>query len=114
MSFLFSRFSKEEIKQILKDLVEQKLNETLIDNQRKSIELSKDLSQMIKNRLKLFNSNQYKYVIQVCLCQYEYENVLMTFRSIWNIQTDFNISFMCTNLNSNIFCAISIFALFHC
>jgi hypothetical protein len=86
----FSKSSRPFNTQEVKELLEHLINPT-IDRQNeydyceKCTQLSKDLSQMIKDALKSLNYERYKYVIQAILGQCQDENLMMTCRCLWDI-----------------------------
>lgn len=104
-------FNINEVKLLLEDLIQEKLNEESEYDSNKSKELSKELSQIIKDAIKKLNYEKYKYIIQVVIGQYQNENLMMTCRCLWDIQTDNYASYIYSN--RNIFCAVTVFGLFY-
>ncbi|CAF1240572.1 unnamed protein product [Adineta ricciae] len=104
-------FNSHEVKQILEQIVCPAINRQTDYDSLKCIQLSKDLSQIIKDAMKLLNYDRYKYVIQVVLGQCHNENLMMTCRCLWDIQQDNYVSYVYSN--EKIFCAVTVFGLFY-
>ena len=105
-------FNTQEVKALLEHLIDPRIDRENEYDCEKCTQLSKDLAQMVKDALKNLNYERYKYVIQVVLGQCQDENLMMTCRCLWDIQTDNYISY--TYSNKKIFCAVTVFGLFYC
>ena len=104
-------FNSNEVKQMLERLVPQTIDRQNKYDCNKCTQLSKDLSQIIKDTMKSLNYERYKYIIQVVLGQCQDENLMMTCRCLWDIETDNYTSYVYSN--TEIFCAVTVFALFY-
>lgn len=104
-------FNINQIKKLIENIIEEKLNDETEYDSNKSIDLSKELSQIIKDAIKTLNYHQYKYIIQVVIGQCQNENLMMTCRCLWDIQTDNYASYIYSN--AKIFCAVTVFGLFY-
>ena len=105
-------FNTHEVKEMLEHIVHQTIDRRGGDySSERSIQLSKDLSQIIKDAMKTLNYDRYKYIVQVVLGQCQEENLMMTCRCLWDVQTDNHVSYVYSN--SKIFCAVTVFGLFY-
>ena len=106
----FHLLNDYQIKENLQKLIEKTINPQIEYESNRCFQISRDLSQAIKNTMKSLNYQSYKYIVQVILGEEnQSENLMMTSRCLWNIQTDHLISLH--HSNQKIFCAVTIFAL---
>jgi hypothetical protein len=104
-------FNTHEVKELLSQLINHSIDRQNEYDSVKCTQLSKDLSQLIKDALKTLNYDRYKYVIQVVIGQCQDENLMMTCRCLWDIQNDNYVSYIYSN--KNLFCAVTVFGLFY-
>ncbi len=104
-------FNTHEVKELLVHLINQTIDRQNEYDCDKCTQLSKDLSQIIKDALKTLNYDRYKYIVQVVLGQCQDENLMMTCRCLWDIQTDNYVSYIYSN--KKLFCAVTVFGLFY-
>ncbi|CAF1172363.1 unnamed protein product [Rotaria sp. Silwood1] len=104
-------FNNNEVKEMLEQLIQQTIDQQNEYDCDKCTQLSKDLSQIIKDAMKSLNYEKYKYVIQVVLGQCQDDNLMMTCRCLWDIETDNYVS--CVYSNTKIFCAVAVFGLLY-
>jgi len=99
--------NSHEIKQLIEQLVRQTIDRQNDYDSDKCTQLSKNLSQIIKDAMKKYHNEQYKYVVQVVIGQCQDENLMITCRCLWDIQNDNYISFVYSN--KKLFCAVTVF-----
>jgi hypothetical protein len=104
-------FNTHEVKELLVQLIDHAIDRQNEYDCDKCTQLSKDLSQIIKDALKTLNYDRYKYIIQVVLGQCQDENLIMTCRCLCDIQTDNYVSYIYSN--KKLFCAVTVFGLFY-
>lgn len=104
-------FNINEVKQMINPIIQRVIDRQNEYDCDKCTQLSKDLSQIIKDAMKSLNYDQYKYVVQVVLGHCQDENVMMTCRCLWDIETDNYASYVYSN--TKIFCAVTVFGLFY-
>ena len=104
-------FNTHEVKGLLAEIVDHALEREKEYDCEKCTQLSKDLSQIIKDALKNLNYDRYKYVIQVILGQSQDENLMMTCRCLWDLQSDNYVSYIYSN--KKVVCAVAVFGLFY-
>ena len=104
-------FNTPEVKDMLEQLVSRTIDRQKEYDAVQCTQLSKDLSQSIKDAMKTLNYERYKYVIQVVLGRCENENLLMACRCLWDVQRDNYASYVYAN--EKIFCAVTVFGLFY-
>ncbi len=104
-------FNTYEVKEMLKQIIEHTIDRQNEYDCDKCTQLSKDLSQIIKDAMKTLNYERYKYIIQVVLGQCQNDNLMMTCRCLWDIQTDNYASYVYSN--TKLFCAVTVFGLFY-
>ncbi|CAF1051297.1 unnamed protein product, partial [Didymodactylos carnosus] len=104
-------FNTREVKDLLEHIVQETMDKQQIYEPEKCTQLSKDLSQIVKNAMKSLNYERYKYVTQVVIGECKDENMMMTCRCLWDLETDNYASYVYSN--SDVFCAVTVFGLFY-
>lgn len=103
--------NSNETKEILEQLVRQSIDHQNEYDSDKCTQLSKDLSQIIKDAMKKLENQQNKYVVQVVIGQCQDENLMITCRCLWDIQNDNYLSIIYSN--KKIFCAVTVFRIYY-
>ncbi|CAF1133911.1 unnamed protein product [Adineta ricciae] len=80
-------FDSQDMKRRLHEILHENLHDKRYDSNQCS-SLSKDLANRIKDALKRFGYERYKFVIQVLICQEYNENIQMNCRAYWDSETD--------------------------
>jgi hypothetical protein len=103
-------FNCQEVKKRMHEILHENLHNQQYDlNQCNS--LTKNLSNIIKDSLKTFGYERYKFIIQIIICQEFNETLQMTCRSYWDEQTDkFAQSIY---INQFLICVATAFAVFY-
>ncbi|CAF1439269.1 unnamed protein product [Rotaria magnacalcarata] len=104
-------FNINEVKEMLEQITQQVIDRQNEYDCDKCTQLSKDISQIIKDAMKSLNYDRYKYVIQVVIGNCQDENVMMTCRCLWDVETDNYASYVYSN--TKIFCAVTVFGLYY-
>ncbi|CAF3697166.1 unnamed protein product [Rotaria socialis] len=104
-------FNINEVKEMLEQRIQQVIDRQYEYDCDKCTQLSKDISQIIKDAMKSLNYDRYKYVIQVVIGNCQDENVMMTCRCLWDVETDNYASYVYSN--TKIFCAVTVFGLYY-
>lgn len=116
MSNLFesNRFFSDKEKQRIKEDLQRKIRlhldlETIYDSERCFL-LSKEICQLIKNKMKSLKIPSYKFVVQVVLGEKSRsENLTLTSKCLWDVENDHFWSLHYSN--SILFFAATIFSL---
>jgi hypothetical protein len=103
-------FNCQDVKKRIHEILHENLHDKQYDlNQCNS--LTKNLSNIIKDSLKTFGYERYKFIIQIIICQEYNENLQMACRSYWDSQTDrFAQSIY---INQFLICIATAFAVFY-
>ncbi len=97
----------------MKECIGEVLNEMLKDHTYKQDEvpeLTKQIADRVKNRLKLLELPRYKYMVQVVVGEQRGEGVRMGCRTFWDRDTDAYASETFTN--DSIFCVATAYAVY--
>jgi len=97
------------MKDVLKTCMTEKLTGAKYDGDESS-ESVKQLSDLIRNKMKELGSDRYKFVIQVALGERRDQGVRMATRCFWDANTDNQASE--TFINDQIFCVATAFAVY--
>ena len=97
----------------MKECIGEVLTEMLKDHtykQDEAPELTKQIADCVKNRLKLLELPRYKYMVQVVVGEQRGEGVRMGCRTFWDRDTDAYASETFTN--DSIFCVATAYAVY--
>ena len=97
----------------MKECIAEVLNEMLKEHtykQDEAPELTKQIADRVKNRLKLLELPRYKYMVQVVVGEQRGEGVRMGCRTFWDRDTDAYASETFTN--DSIFCVATAYAVY--
>ena len=97
----------------MKECIGEVLHEMLKDHtykQDEAPELTKQIADRVKNRLKLLELPRYKYMVQVVVGEQRGEGVRMGCRTFWDRDTDAYASETFTN--DSIFCVATAYAVY--
>ncbi|CAF0868105.1 unnamed protein product [Rotaria sordida] len=103
-------FNCQEVKKRIHEILHDNLHDKQYDLNQCNF-LAKNLSNIIKNSLKTFGYERYKFIIQIIICQQHNENLQMISRSYWDSETDkFAQSIY---INQFLICVATAFAVFY-
>ncbi|UJR30239.1 hypothetical protein I4U23_017777 [Adineta vaga] len=103
-------FNCQDVKNCLHEILHEYLHDKQYDSSQ-CHSLSKDLAHRIKETLKTFGYERYKFIIQILICQEYNENLQMNCRAYWDSDTD-----KCAQsiyINQDFICIASAFAIFY-
>merc|ERR1712100_811264 len=87
-----TKFKPMEVRKVIESVVVQKLSGVTYNNtsgsEEKIVELTKKLSNDIKNKIKEIELPRYKYVVQVIIAEQKGQGIKMGCRSFWDTETD--------------------------
>jgi hypothetical protein len=103
-------FNCQEIKKCMHDILHENLHDQHYDFHQCNF-LAKNLSNIIKDSLKMLGYERYKFIIQIFICQEQNECLQMICRSYWDSKTDrFAQSIY---INQFLICIATAFAVFY-
>ena len=103
-------FNCQEVKKRMHEILHENLHDQPYDFDQ-CTSLAKNLSNRIKDALKIFGYERYKFIVQILICQEQNESLQMTSRSYWDSQTDrFAQSIY---INPFLICVATAFAVFY-
>lgn len=101
------KFRPAEVRVILKDLTDRSLRDTRYDPTQVT-ELTKALSEAIRDQLRATQHSRYKLMVQVVLGDKKGQGVRVGTRCHWDADTDNLASY--TYTNDTLFCVVVVFA----
>jgi hypothetical protein len=103
-------FDCQEVKRCMHEILHANLHDKQYDENQCAY-LAKHLSTIIKDSLKTFSYERYKFIIQILICQDRNESLQMASRSYWDAETDkFAQSIY---INQFLICVATAFAVFY-
>lgn len=103
-------FNSQEIKKSIHEILHENLHDKQYDFNQCNL-LAKNLSNIIKDSLKTFGYERYKFIIQIFIYQQNNESLKMICRSYWDSETDkFAQSIY---INQFLICIATAFAVFY-
>ncbi|XP_029816597.1 tctex1 domain-containing protein 2 [Manacus vitellinus] len=108
--FFLDRFKSSSVKECIHAILKEKLANVQY-NPEEMPELTKSLSETIKDRLKEEGYDRYKMVVQVVIGEQRGEGVNMAARCFWDADTD-----SCAHdvfMNDSLFCVVAAFGCFY-
>jgi len=103
------RASTAKMKECIAEVLQEMLKEHTY-KQDEAPELTKQIADRVKNRLKLLELPRYKYMVQVVVGEQRGEGVRMGCRTFWDRDTDAYASETFTN--DSIFCVATAYAVY--
>ena len=102
------KFKAAEAREVIRGVFKDKL-ETLTTVADYAV-LSKDISDMVKARLKEMNKGRYKYIVQTVLGQQKGQGVQAGTRCFWDYETD-AVAFE-QFVSDNVFCLVTVYGVY--
>merc|ERR1719331_1148575 len=107
-----TKFKPMEVKKVIESVVLTELSGVSYNPEEKIVNLTKTLSNQIKNKLKEeLELPRYKYVVQVVIAEQKGQGMKMGCRSFWDTETDNYAEF--TYQNKTIICVASAFGVYY-
>lgn len=108
------KFEKKFRPSLVKDIIHQVLKESLHEKQYNSEDariLSKEIGDSIQSRLKEFELDRYKYIVQVVIGEQRGEGVKMGCRCFWDSDTDNYAQDI--YMNDTLFCVAAAYGVYY-
>lgn len=80
-------FNSEQVKQRMHEILHSNLQNEIYDADR-CASIVQNLSNSIKDALKTFDYDRYKFIVEIHLCEEQNENLQVACRSYWDSETD--------------------------
>jgi hypothetical protein len=82
-----STFNGHDVKRRMHEILHARLHEQVYDRQQSTV-IVQQLSTSIRDALKLFAYERYKFIVHIVLAQEQTECCQMTCRAFWDVDTD--------------------------
>merc|ERR1712205_161493 len=107
-----TKFKPMEVRKVMESVVVSTLSGVKYNPEEKIVELTKTLSDDIKNKLKEeLELPRYKYVVQVVIAEQKGQGIKMGCRSFWDTETDNYAEY--TFQNDTLICVASAFGVYY-
>jgi Tctex-1 family. len=103
------KFKPGKTKEIIRDILKEKLQTQVYHNEAVQ-QLTRDLAEEVKARLKEMNLPRYKYVVQVTIGEQKGQGVRVGCKCFWDFDTDYVASEVFQN--DSIFCLCTVYAVY--
>eukprot|EP01135_Chromosphaera_perkinsii_P009979 Nk52_evm14s1992 gene=Nk52_evmTU14s1992 len=104
-----NKFKPREVKTIIREYLAEKLTD-YVYNADEIAQMTKDITDDLREKLEDMNVDRYKYVVQVVIGERRGEGVKMGVRCFWDSDTDNCAKEIFTN--DSIFCVAAVFGVF--
>merc|ERR1711924_105396 len=107
-----TKFKPMEVRKVIESVVVEALSGVSYTPEEKIVELTKKLSNLIKNKIKEeLELPRYKYVVQVVIAEQKGQGIKMGCRSFWDTETDNYAEY--TYQNDTLICVASAFGVYY-
>merc|ERR1712146_298739 len=107
-----TKFKPMEVRKVIESVVVAELSGVSYNPEDKIVEMTKKLSNLIKNKLKEdLELPRYKYVVQVVIAEQKGQGIKMGCRSFWATETDNYAEY--TYKNDTLICVASAFGVYY-
>merc|ERR1712146_590454 len=107
-----TKFKPMEVRKVIESVVVAELSGVSYNPEEKIVEMTKKLSNLIKNKLKEdLELPRYKYVVQVVIAEQKGQGIKMGCRSFWDTETDNYAEY--TYQNDALICVASAFGVYY-
>merc|ERR1711907_127285 len=107
-----TKFKPMEVRKVIESVVVAELSGVSYNPEEKIVEMTKKLSDQIKNKLKEeLELPRYKYIVQVVIAEQKGQGIKMGCRSFWATETDNYAEY--TYQNETLICVASAFGVYY-